>query len=56
MVNSITSAQTVHANEAVKSAAPKGLPQKAQQRSTSQPSDTVSLKSAGDANHDGDSK
>jgi hypothetical protein len=56
MVNSISSAQTSHANEAVKSAAPKAQPQQAQQKSASQPSDTVSLKSAGDTNHDGDSK
>jgi hypothetical protein len=56
MVNSISSAQTSHANEAVKSDAPKAQPQQAQQKSASQPSDTVSLKSTGDANHDGDSK
>ena len=54
MVNSISSAQTSHANEAVKSAVPKAQPQ-AQQKPASQPSDTVSLKSTGDADHDGDS-
>jgi hypothetical protein len=53
MVNSISSAQTTHANEAIKSNA---LPQQAQQKSASQPSDTVSLKSTGGANQDGGSK
>jgi len=56
MVNSVSSAQTSYANEAVKSAAPKAQPQQAQQKSASQPSDTVSLKSTGDVDHDGDSK
>jgi len=56
MVNSISSAQTTHSNEAIKSNAPKALPQQAQQKSASQPSDTVSLKSTGGSNHDGGSK
>jgi len=54
MVNSISSAQTSYANEAVKSAAPKPQPQQAQQK-TASPSDTVTLKSTGDVDHDGDS-
>lgn len=53
MVNSISSAQTSYANEAVK---PKAQSQEAQQKSAPQPSDTVSLKSTGDVDHDGDSK
>jgi hypothetical protein len=55
MVNSISSAHASQANQAVtQAAAPKPQPQ---QKSSSQPSDTVSLKSTGgDANHDGDSK
>ena len=33
-----------------------GQPQQAQQKTAAQPSDTVTLKSTGDVNHDGDSK
>jgi hypothetical protein len=55
MVSSISSAQASLANEAVKSASPKPQPQQAQQKS-SQPSDTVTLKSTGDVDHDGDSQ
>jgi hypothetical protein len=47
MVNSINSAQTTYANEAVKSAPPKA-PQQPQQKPASQVTDTVSLKSTGD--------
>ncbi|MGC2480934.1 MAG: hypothetical protein WA423_14020, partial [Candidatus Sulfotelmatobacter sp.] len=55
MVNPISS-NISHASEAAKPAAPK--PQPTQQKSTPQPSDTVTLKStqsAGDVDHDGDS-
>jgi hypothetical protein len=55
MVNSISSAQTTHTNEAVKSAAPKAQ-QQPQQKPASQSTDKVSLKSTGDVDHDGDSK
>jgi hypothetical protein len=55
MVNSISSAQSSHASEAVKAATPKTQPQPAQ-KSSPQPSDTVTLKSTGgDVDHDGDS-
>jgi hypothetical protein len=54
MVSSISSSHASQASEAVKPAAPK--PQQAQQKSAPQPSDTVTLKSTGDANRDGDSK
>jgi hypothetical protein len=54
MVNPISSAQASYANEAVKpAAAPKPQPQ---QKTSPQPSDTVTLKSAGAARSDGDSK
>lgn len=43
MVNSISSTNLSHANETVKSAAPK--PQQTQPKSTPQPSDTVTLNS-----------
>jgi hypothetical protein len=55
MVSSISIAQASFANEAVKSASPKPQPQPAQQKSP-QRSDTVTLKSTGDADHDGDTK
>jgi hypothetical protein len=52
MVNPISSANQLRANEAAKPAAA----QKAQpQQSTKLPSDTVSLKSTGDVDRDGDS-
>jgi hypothetical protein len=54
MVNPISS-NISHASEAAKTAAPKTQPQ---QKSSSQPSDTVMLKSTkstGDVDHDGDS-
>jgi hypothetical protein len=54
MLNPVSSARANQANEAARSAAPK--PQPPQQQSTPQPSDKVTLKSTGDANHDGDSK
>jgi hypothetical protein len=55
MVSSISGAQPSFANEAVKSASPQSQPQQAQQKSP-QPSDTVTLKSTGDVDHDGDTK
>jgi hypothetical protein len=54
MLSPVSSAQASQASEAAKAAAPK--PQPPQQQSTPQPSDKVTLKSSGDANHDGDSK
>jgi hypothetical protein len=51
MVNPI-SANISHANEAAKPAAPK--PQQPQQKSSPQPSDTVTLKSTGSAGSNGD--
>jgi len=54
MVNPISS-NISHASEAAKTAAPRDRPQ---QKSSPQPSDTVTLKntkSTGDVNHDGDS-
>jgi hypothetical protein len=48
MVNSISSAQTTYTNKAIKSATPKA-PQQPQQKPASQDTDTVSLKSTGDA-------
>jgi hypothetical protein len=53
MVNSISSSSSSHSNEAVKSAAPKTQPQQAQQKTAS---DTVTLKSTGKAEANGDSK
>jgi hypothetical protein len=47
MVNPISSSPATQANQAAKPAAPK--PQQTQQKSTPQPSDTVSLKSTGKA-------
>jgi hypothetical protein len=55
MVNSISSTQTTHANAAVRSAAPKPHPQAAQQKTDPQPSDTVTLKSAGNVDQGGNS-
>jgi hypothetical protein len=54
MVNPVSSSQASQASETTKSAATK--PQPAQQQSTAQPSDKVTLKSSGDVNHDGYSK
>ncbi|MFZ0773478.1 MAG: hypothetical protein WCA49_04540 [Candidatus Sulfotelmatobacter sp.] len=53
MVNPVSSANVSHANEAAKPAAAPKLPQ---QQSSPQPADKVTLKSAGDVDHDGDSK
>jgi len=50
MVNPVSSAQATHATEVAKPAAPKPQPQ----HSSPLPSDTVSLKSKGDVDHDGD--
>jgi hypothetical protein len=52
MVNPISSSQASHLSEAAQSAAPKPQVQ-TQQKATSQPSDTVKLKSTGNADHDG---
>jgi len=52
MLNPVSSAHASQASETTKAAAPKPQPQ---QKSTL-PSDKVTLKSTGDANHDGDSK
>jgi hypothetical protein len=54
MVNPVSSANASQVSVTAKAAAPK--PQPPQQQGTQQPSDKVTLKSAGDANHDGDSK
>ena len=54
MVNPVSSANVSQVSVTAKAAAPK--PQPPQKQSTPQPSDKVTLKSAGDANHDGDSK
>jgi hypothetical protein len=54
LLNPVSSSQASQTSETTKSAAPK--PQPAQQQSTAQPSDKVTLKSSGDVNHDGDSK
>jgi hypothetical protein len=51
-VNPISSSQASQANEAAKPAAPK--PQQTQQKSSAQPSDTVTLKSTGTASQTGD--
>jgi hypothetical protein len=56
MVNSISSSSSSHSNEAVKLAAPKTQPQQAQQKTASQASDTVTLKSTGKTESNGDSK
>ena len=53
MLSPVSSAQPSQASQAVKPAAPQ-TPQ-AQQKSAPQQSDTVTLKSTGDADHDGDS-
>jgi hypothetical protein len=54
MLSPVSNVQAGQTNEAAKAAAPK--PQPAQQSSSAQPSDKVTLKSTGDVNHDGDSK
>lgn len=54
MLSPVSNVQADHTNEAAKAAAPK--PQPAQQPSTPQPSDKVTLKSTDAANNDGDSK
>jgi len=54
MLSPVSSAQATQATETAKPAAPK--PQPAQQKSSPQPSDKVTLKSTGDVDHDGDSK
>jgi len=51
-VNPISSSQASQANEAAKPAAPKS--QQTQQKSSTQPSDTVTLKSTGNASQTGD--
>jgi hypothetical protein len=56
MVNPISSSQASQSNEAAKSAASKPQPQQAQQKTAPQPSDTVTLKSTGQAESNGDSK
>ncbi len=48
-INPISSAQTNYANQPAQAAAPK-------EQQANYPQDTVSLKSAGDVDHDGDSK
>ncbi|MFY9908988.1 MAG: hypothetical protein WCF22_02945 [Candidatus Sulfotelmatobacter sp.] len=53
MVNPISSTHSSQATEAAKSSASKPQPQP---QKAAQPSDTVTLKSTGDAEHDGDSK
>jgi hypothetical protein len=53
MVNPISSSQASQSNEAAKSAASKPQPQ---QKTASQPSDTVTLKSTGQAESNGDGK
>jgi len=52
MLSPVSSVQATQATEAAKPAAPKP----AQQQSSPQPSDKVTLKSTGDVDHDGDSK
>jgi hypothetical protein len=54
MVSPISSSQASQATAVTNPAASK--PQPAQQSSAPQPADKVTLKSTGDANHDGDSK
>jgi hypothetical protein len=54
MLNPVSSAHASQTSETAKSAAPK--PQTAQPQKSTLPSDTVTLKSTGDADHDGDSK
>jgi len=52
MLNPVSSAHASQTSETAKPAAPKPQPQ----LKNPQPSDKVTLKSTGDANHDGDSK
>jgi hypothetical protein len=54
MLNPVSSAHASQASETAKSAAPNT--QTAQPQKSTLPSDKVTLKSTGDANHDGDSK
>jgi hypothetical protein len=54
MLNPVSSAHASQTSETAKSAALK--PQTAQPQKSTLPSDTVTLKSTGDADHDGDSK
>ena len=56
MINPISSAQASYANQVSQSAARQPQPQAQSSTSSSLPQDTVSLKSAGDVDHDGDSK
>jgi hypothetical protein len=53
MLSPISSSQANPASEVAKPAAPKAQPA---QQSAPQSADKVTLKSAGDGNHDGDSK
>ncbi|MGO8795410.1 MAG: hypothetical protein ACLQLC_11345 [Candidatus Sulfotelmatobacter sp.] len=52
MVNPISSIHSSQPNEAVQSTLPKPQPE-APQKAAPQPSDTVTLKSIGDVDHDG---
>ncbi|MCU1303093.1 MAG: hypothetical protein JWQ87_3377 [Candidatus Sulfotelmatobacter sp.] len=52
MLNPVSSVHTSQASQTTKPAAPKAQPQ----QQSPPPSDKVTLKSTGDANHDGDSK
>jgi len=54
MVNPVSSAHTSQAPQAANAAAPKA--QAAQPQKSTLPSDKVTLKSAGDVDHDGDNK
>jgi hypothetical protein len=55
MVNSISSAYTSQATAAAQQATAPKLQTQQSQKSSPQPSDTVTLKSTGDLDHDGDS-
>jgi hypothetical protein len=55
MINSVSSTHASQAPQAAQ-AAPKTQAQPQPQKSSSLPQDTVSLKSTGDVDHDGDSK
>lgn len=56
MVNSISSAHASYANQVSPAVARQPQPQQQSSTGSSLPQDTVSLKSAGDRDHDGDSK
>ncbi len=56
MVNQISSAHASYANQAPPAAARQPQPQPQSSTGSALPQDTVSLKSAGDRDHDGDSK